>query len=259
MVGVGALRPVVGTPPSQAWLLEQAEPALYAFVLGVVGDGELDLLSVESVDGDVGRHGGVEGGHAGERGDQVIDGGTWGWVDLHPLAGIGEDVGHRKEDRAEDRVGVRLGHEPAVVVPAVGKSEREANVPDDAGADGWFGGCSRHFGRCRCLAGSGRGCCRRLVCRVRRRGLVGGTRRTCSNRDRRDDGDRNTQDGAPSSAGHDGGVGSMFMLVPCLSDESFWLTRQHSMLTQKSSPGMVHQSVRSVLNDTIGSTAPDRT
>ena len=31
--------------------------------------------------------------------------------------------------------------------------------------------------------------------------------------------------------------------------------RQHWRLTQKSSPGMVHQSVRSVLNATVGSTS----
>lgn len=101
MVGVGALGPVVGSPPSKTWILEQSEPSLSAFVFGEVGDGELDLLSVEPVDGDVGRRGGVEGRHAGERCDEVIDGGTGGWVDLHPLAGIGEDVGHRAEDCAE--------------------------------------------------------------------------------------------------------------------------------------------------------------
>ena len=172
---VGALGPVVGTPPSPAWFLEEAVPSDSAFVLGVVGDGELDLLSVESVDGDVGRRGGVEGRHAGERCDEVIDGGTGGWVKLHPLAGIGEDVGHREEDppapgspvpgsefdlatyqplfsQPSGRVNVRRAS-PAMVVSMVG-SMVSASL------------------RAALLSA------RSILFRVSRRGLVGGTRRT---------------------------------------------------------------------------------
>ena len=84
------------------FVLPHGEIPFDAFVLGEVGDGELDLLSVEPVDGDIDRLGGVEVGHAGERSDEVIDAGTGGRVKLHKLAGIGEDVADTVEDHAKE-------------------------------------------------------------------------------------------------------------------------------------------------------------
>ena len=57
MVGVGG-RHIVGTlrtRPRMTFVPPHGEPSVDAFILGEVGDGQLNLLSVEPVDGDIGR------------------------------------------------------------------------------------------------------------------------------------------------------------------------------------------------------------